>query len=293
MLRATSRWKEAYMKGDSMKKSCVVWMVAMIAGMVQAGEIFNDYDATGFANWYKGDAALGTLNKADEIKWTENGSAVGQESIGRSFTATNLAVGETLKLTFDYTQTNYSATTIRVGLFNTASNVTAGFGGTSTTAGQKIGNYTGYYSVLYDNSTSANLIRRESQSGSYGWAGCPLGGGTVAAVTNYTQQYDIVNDGSKTYQAVYQMTRTSADGLDFSFALWDGATNVQEVKGTYNDASIITNFNAVFFRSSAATAGASSILDNVQLQVIPEPATIGMLGLGALITFGIRRKFLA
>lgn len=261
-----------------MKKSCVVWMVAMIAGMVQAGEIFNDYDATGFANWYKGDGASGSLFKTDEIKWSENGTAVGQEDIGRSFTATNLAVGETIKLTFDYTQTNSSASPIRVGLYNTASNVTAGFGGTSTTAGQKLGAYSGYYGYLWDNVTTVNGIRREAQgSGSYGWTACPLGGGTVNTVTNYTEQYDIVNNGSKTYQAVYQMTRTSANGLDISFALWDGATKVQEVKGTYNDASIITNFNAVFFRSSAATAGAMSIIDNVQLQVISNRGRLSLI----------------
>lgn len=277
-----------------MKKAVGLFMLMMgMVGIASATVIFND--TTGFADWYKGDGSSGSLVKEDAMKWSENAnnSYIGAESIGRSFTATNLAVGQTIKLTFDYAQTNFSASPIRVGLFNTASNVTAGFGGTSTNAGQKIGNYSGYYAYLYDNAVNNNSIRRENKTGAYGWTGCPLGGGTVATVTNYTEQYDIVNDGSKTYQAVYQMTRTSANGLDISFALWDGATKVQEVKGAYNDASIITNFNAVFFRSTSATTGATSILDNVQVQVIPEPATIGMLGLGALITFGIRRKFLA
>jgi hypothetical protein len=59
-----------------------------------------------------------------------------------------------------------------------------------------------------------------------------------------------------------------------------------------------TAFDSVYLRTTtwsiqAGNGQGTATFDNIKVEVIPEPATIGMLGLGALITLGIRRKFMA
>jgi hypothetical protein len=50
-----------------------------------------------------------------------------------------------------------------------------------------------------------------------------------------------------------------------------------------------TSVTLCFTETSIDTYHQDLLLDNVSVTVVPEPATIGMLGLGALITFLIRR----
>lgn len=56
----------------------------------------------------------------------------------------------------------------------------------------------------------------------------------------------------------------------------------------YNDVSDLEYIGVAFYISSASPV-AGSVIDNVHLNVVPEPATVGMLGLGALLTLYIRR----
>ena len=52
-----------------------------------------------------------------------------------------------------------------------------------------------------------------------------------------------------------------------------------------------TDVYAVFtYRDNAAVAQNRGFVDTMALTVVPEPATLGMLGLGALVTLLIRRK---
>jgi hypothetical protein len=270
----------------AMKKEIVLFMlIAGSTALAGASVIFND--TTGFDNWYKGSTANGTLTKGENLTWVESGGN-GQEVIGRAFTATTLAADETMRLTFDYTAAIASPVIIRAGFFNISGSVAAnGWAGTSTTVGSTLGTYAGYYGLLQDSATLDGAARRDGNV-SLGYNTVPTAatGGLVNFGSSFLNS-DFSNDGTKTYQAVLELTRNSATAMAVSFALYDGATKISEVTGSRDNADIVTSFNSVFFRD---TNGVQATLDNIQVSVIPEPATIGMLGLGALIVMLIRRR---
>jgi hypothetical protein len=83
--------------------------------------------------------------------------------------------------------------------------------------------------------------------------------------------------------------------------LTDGGSAVQLYFGTNiatrvytTDSGDESTWNTVSLRLPKAVTNGGFIrqIDNIQVSAIPEPATIGMLGLGALITLVIRRKLM-
>jgi hypothetical protein len=86
--------------------------------------------------------------------------------------------------------------------------------------------------------------------------------------------------GSGTYTATFDLTGYS----------WDAA----EAPGLTGSIANVTDFDfimAAFANNVTTTDGTGAIsIDNMLITAIPEPGTIGMLGLGAIITFLIRRQ---
>ncbi len=74
--------------------------------------------------------------------------------------------------------------------------------------------------------------------------------------------------------------------------VWDGLIDYGGVD-TPAPLTAIDHFGFAWNNQLTDTSTTPGYFDSIKVEVIPEPATIGMLGLGALITFAIRRKFLA
>lgn len=249
--------------------------ILLLSGFSHASVIFTDTFDSGTGAWYKG-GSNGTLaNDNGALSWDENGGD-SQEVIGRTFASTTLEIGETLRLSYDFRQTDVTPSIIRVGLYNFQNAITAD--SWAVTIG---GTVQGYYSYLRDDSNAGNGARRESISLNT-TAGIGPTINTSNTIGTNTVQGDIANDGSKTYQVYFEVTRVSATETITSFRVMDGATNVVYVDGT---SSVLYNtFNTVAIRSQGGTA----IYDNIKLEVIPEPSAV-FLSLTGLLGLTLRR----
>ena len=120
----SNRWK---MLTGAMR-GCDRWLVvALVLGAVvatgHAQVIFTDTFDSGTGNWYQSGTA-GTLTTSDnQLSWLRGGQT--RETIGRSFSAQSIGVGESIRLTFDFKQ-NASVGILRAGLYNVGTPIAAG-----------------------------------------------------------------------------------------------------------------------------------------------------------------------
>lgn len=191
-----------------------------------------------------------------------------------------LGVGDSLTVSFTFSlQTPVSTAAygaIGFGLFNSGgSRISADNHGTSNTA---FTDYSGYASFMNINASSAMKLAERNISGvklinsydSYTRTGS-LGSGT-----------DFINN--QDYTMVFDLTRT-ADGMEVSAAL-SGVTGFSGLN-TYTT-GIETAFDTFAIYVPSAYADGYT-LKSVDITAVPEPATIGMLGLGALGLLVVRR----
>jgi len=234
---------------------------------LSAQTVFND--TTDFSNWYKGPSTSGTLDKSGgDLNWTP-GSTGGGEVIGRSFAATTLAVGETLRLSFDWTQTVGSVFIFRAGLFDIQNAITA-----DDWADGNIGTYNGYYTFVRDASSTGNTARRENGTNS-NLSTTPLQAGTNIG-TNSTNFNFLLGT---TYSVIFDVTRADASStISTSMSILDGSTEVFSLDGTATS-NLTNTFDSVFIRNSGQNTTAT--FDNIEVAVIPEPSSFALLG-GAL-----------
>lgn len=248
-----------------------------------AGVIFNDTFDSGTGSWYRA-ANTGSLANVDsKLSWSEgigNSSNMG-EAIGRSFTAQTLAVGETIRLTFDFSWTAADNTNIfRVGFFDTTNAIAAD----NWSGSGAIGAWKGYYTMVRDNSATGNHARESTHSSASG-----TDGPTSSTVTNSekaitsplnTTSFNILN--GTTYQGMFEVTRTTASSTTTLFTLKTGATTHFSVTGI-DSTTPYSTFDSVVIKTGAA--GPVTLLDNVKLETIPEPsaAALGAFGLLALL----------
>ncbi len=249
-------------------------LAALAIGSAQA-QIFTD--TTGFTNWYKG-AVPGTLTKGvNDLVWTEGGNN-NEEVIHRLFTDTTLTVGQTMRFTLDWTQSGGSSSIVRMGLSD-ANPDTGGNGDVTADADGYTGS--GYYSFIRDNSASASSARYETMTNYTALTG------SNETFANNTAVFDLVDNGTKTYNLIFDVTYTSLTRVDTAFKIFDGVTEVYSVTGN-TTANIVNKFDVASFRVSGGTA----TLDNLQVAVIPEPSTFALLagGLATLVVFRRRRR---
>ncbi len=269
----------------------VVAALALATSTASATVVYTSDFSSGTDSWFKG-GNTGTLTGGSGLlTWTENGNSM-DEVIARSFSAQTLSVGQTIRLTFNYSQSGSTTNNIiRAGLYQTANSL----GADNWAGGNATGSWQGYATFVRDNSASGNVARVDNGTGSTGTVGPTQGTASasnptvvVTTITSpaNTTQFNI-NDSGTTYDVVFQVTYTSVSQMNTLFTLSSGATTHFSVTG--NTSTIYNTFNGMFLKQAGGSA-MPAIYSNIQLEVIPEPATLGLAALGALALVGFCRK---
>lgn len=256
--------------------------VVLLTASSNATVIFNDTFDSGTGSWFTG-GSPGTLsNSSGQLSWNTAGTGSNDErSIGRSFDAQTINVGETIRVTLDYTQNAATASDIiRVGLYNTTNAISANQWSTS---GATVGAFSGYYGFIRDNGTTS-LIRSESATDGTGTASGPTvqaTAPTLSTIAGTSTFFDIVQGTS--YRLVFELTRTSSTVMSASYTLSSGSTIHQNITGSTSTA-LYDGFDALVIRPNGPV-----LLDNIEVSVIPEPSAALLGGLGWLALL-VRRR---
>ncbi len=263
------------MKASKHIRLLVALFVAGAFGAAQANVVFTDtFDDATTGAWHSG-GDLGTLENDDEqLSWTPDDATGMRRVIGRSFSTQTIAeVDDWIEFTFDYTRTDGGFNILRVGLFHLEDPIAA-----DDWANDSDNAWSGYYTFIRDNGT--NLARVHDQDGMAvpgsdasgalngpTFAGTNMtvteGGGTDASVALNTQ-----------HQGSYRVTRTET-GIETLFTFSDGANTLYSVAA--NTTTTWEDFNTVAIRTDQGTV----LFDNMQVTVIPEPGTAGLMAIFA------------
>jgi hypothetical protein len=144
------------------------------------------------------------------------------------------------------------------------------------------------YGVMMALSTGATKSATPSVGKHTGFAGTSLMG-TTGDWTMTSGGNKIVNTLDTLYTLTLTLDYVAADQMDVVFAMANAGGVIST--HTYTDTTdIATSFDHLFFRFSNNTQTAD-VLDFHELKVeyIPEPATLGLLGLGSLAAIRRRR----
>lgn len=240
--------------------------------------VFSDTFDSGTGDWYRYGTSGTLTNTSEQLSWTRVIDGP-RETIGRSFTTQTIGVGESIRFTFDFTQSGTTSLGIlRAGLYDVATPIADENWGNNN-----IGAWSGYYTFVRDNSASGNVARQHAGTTTTVNAnfnnpgsGPGEGGLTITNPSNSTQ-FDILQDGS--YQGIFEVFRTSTTEMTTLFTVSSGSTTHFSVQGITSN--VQSDFNTVILRSGGGTV----LFDNMQVAVIPEPSTalLGALGLLALL----------
>lgn len=248
--------------------------LTILTATSHAAVIFTDTFASGTGAWYKAGTANTLANSGSgQLSWTSSASNV-NEVIGRAMAAQTLTVGQTIRLTFDYTQTSATASDIlRVGFYNVDTPPAAD---AWSTTGTLVGAFSGYTTFVRDNSATGNVARFDTGTDTTAITdGLTITGTAITSPTN-TQNLNIALNTP--YQAVFNVTLTSATQVNTLFTLSNGFSVAGQTSTVYN------GFDTVVLRTVN-----SALFDNVQVEVIPEPSTTLLGGLGLLVLMRRRR----
>jgi hypothetical protein len=267
-----------------MKKSKHILTIVALCGaaLSQAGAavVFEDTFASGTGSWYRA-STLDTLsNTSGELTVARNTSSptASDGVIGRSFGSQTLEVGETIRLTLDYSQDVASNVIFRAGLYDFGTTV-----GADNWSNGNIGAFSGYYTFIRDASNTSNLTRYDSAASST-TAAPPTSAGASMTTSGSFKNFDINQDGTVTYQVLFEITRTSSTQIDTLFMLSSGGNDHFEITGS-TTTNLFTTFDSVVLRVGGGTA----TYDNIKLEVIPEPSAALLGGLGLLALLRRRR----
>jgi len=234
------------------------------------GGFTNGVDANDAA-WASYGSATRTINSG-ALRVAAAGSDRG---VIAGFSATTLAVGETLSLTFDFRYTVVPAadnsSALRFGLYNTA-----------TTAVDYNDDFGFRVNTPYGGTSSPGIIRETGTSGA-------IGAGSDSTSLTTPGTFSTFSLGTSWNTLTFSFTRTDATTLTFDFKVDN--ISLMTSAASNNSGSIFT-FDEVAFvnRAGAATFELDNI--NVTLTTVPEPATtaiaIGCIALTGAI--GLRRR---
>lgn len=253
-------------------------VLAACSSLSQAATLlFEDNFASGTTGWYSGGSNGTIANPSGALSW--NPITAGTPAvIGRQFSATSLAVGETMRLSFSWTpQTDASGIT-RIGLYNLQNSITAN-GWNAASPGGIGGTSSGYFSFFRDN------------DGTNGW-GARYETGTVPSASDIQDgtslgtgitQFDFIS--GTVYTVVFDVTLTSLTQVQTFLTVSSGSSTHMTVSGTHSG-GVLSSFNTVGVRTNEGT---TSLLDNVRLEVIPEPSAVLLGALGSLV-LAVRRR---
>lgn len=262
-------------------------------------DTFSDGDRTnanlpGSAAWFlAGSGAAPSSNPPSITSTVTSGTLVNTTNsngatfaLAASFASSGytLAAGETLRLTFDVTLSyngNSSADAFRFGFFDSkGSPITADANGSNGGSAQ-FNEWRGYsFWNPYGTTTGLNAsIRKRVANDQVLYLGSV---NSSRDTTPYTSG-DLVN--GITYQGLFTITN---NGDDFEIHASLGNTSLSWTDDT---SSPVTTFDSIAFFAGGTPmgAGGSFTLDNVMVDVVPEPSSIFLAGLASL-TFLRRRR---
>lgn len=271
------RWQEEKQKEKKMKKSVFIALVSVVAIGAQAGVVPLDstWGLYGVDHAISGESSSGFTHTLDLTVGGAN-RAVYQSVAAGDFSSTAFAVGDTATLSFAVTAdstvpfTPSLSESFRFSICDedTGDGVSGGFDygdpGTGNTA------FLGIYKAFQAN---------------YSRIGSTQSGGKV---TTTDQPSNLLDGQGASVDVVLSITRDADQTFSYSLKYDDLV-----VSTSYTDVNMfMDSVDRIGIRLNDKAANKYAV-SNVQLEVIPEPATFGLFSLlgGALI--GIRRFFTA
>jgi hypothetical protein len=262
-----------------------LWAVVLVVGRlatvhaayVQTFDTFIPGTLTAQQNW-AANAGAAVIATASSGSYTAGQALLATNSTDKTLTGTNLVFGlesgkTGIEYGFDYNTTNTTLVTtkMRLAIVNSA--------GSETIAGLSFGLTNGRVNIRVAGEAGSDYISGNDLAGSTYYNANPVSGQWAKGDWIHFSLQLTGAAGSKFTNATitaYNMSRG-----------WSIATGVTDVNlSGYTTFNTTNAFNAIRFRN----ASSGVYIDNAYVTSIPEPATIGMLGLGALITLLIRRK---
>ena len=258
--------------------------VSLIAPTRADTTIFTDTFDAAVGSWFKGVPSVGDslTVTADplpigQLEWKENGNSMA-ETIARPFAETTLAIGQKLRVSFDYRQNGITTNNIiRAGLYNVTTTVAAD----NWAGGNALGAWAGYTSFVRDASGTGNIARVESGTTTSGTVGPTQGAtGTFTTITSpaNTTNFNLNDDGTVTYQVVFEVNYVSATQMDtlFTISSTAGETTTAHFTVTGTTSTIHPTFDT-FVLKQAGTTAMPVYYDNIKLELIgntaaPDPA---------------------
>jgi hypothetical protein len=141
-------------------------------------------------------------------------------------------------------------------------------------------------------STSANVGKRTDQANNSLM-------GSSGAWTFDSGGADIVNTLDTLYTITLELDRTAVDVMNFTFTISDAGgvisthsiTDDPNGSGAFGTDPIATQFDHLFFRFSKASETADALeFTRFKVELVPEPSTFALLGLGGLALAFARRR---
>jgi hypothetical protein len=282
-----------------MKKSirCIIGVVLGLAGIVQATVVFNFDGATANAATASSNIvnASGTIAAGSSQTYAKsyststallsnNGSTYTGQSIYGGISATYNNTSATTSYGHNYGMFQYIGTAseqLQVNL--TVTNASINY--MSRTAGWALmfgpasaGNY------KFD--ASSQLTAKQYKN---------FGGAAEARWVVVANGTTYLSESTITLGTIAGTVNTNNNPDEINWAAWNPGADMTFGSLSYtNLGSSLNNITlagvAVDYSAAGADAGGRYYLQGFTADVIPEPATVGMLGLGALLTLALRRR---
>ncbi len=251
---------------------------SMAVGVTQAQVLFTDTFDSGVGTWYIGSTLnqggnSTVTNVSGELQFTVGAAQNKDEVIGRSFAEQTLAVGQTIRMTFDFRQTTTTAI-LRAGLADRTATAIISDGWAYTTSGTGSGSYSGYYSFVRDASALGNASRKDTLTAftNVDASGAPTFSSTginfPTPGTADTTNFNINDDGTVTYQGSFEITRTSLTQVDTILTLSSGMTQHFFIDGR-DTSGTLNVFDTALLRLDQGTG----FFDNIKVEVTPDLTT--------------------
>ena len=233
-----------------------------------SGTRFTDTFDTSTDQWFKAAPSTGDSLAVTngQLTWKETGDTM-SETIGRSFPPIAIAVGQKLRLSFDYRQ--YGTTTnniLRAGLYHFNKPVT-----THNWAGANaIGSWKGYCTFIRDNSTTAHIARTDSGTTTSTSIGPNNNNGAIDIGSKSTS-FNLNDNGTVTYRVIFEVNHISSSRMDtlMTVSSTNGSTTTTHlsIPGSQTTGTIHSTFNTITLRHAGGSTMPADF-DNISLTVI-------------------------
>jgi len=284
-----------------MKKIVFLWVVMMLVAFLplvaEAGVVYYDDFESGTANWFtvndNGTMAITnptdvTIGSGKVLDMAPVGANIRRPQVSNFAADTTVGVGESISLSFDFRLTSLKNTpsSFRFGLLNNGGTKVTANNTSDTLITNIAGNDPGFFGSISTGTSLGFKVQKDKATTSYIMANSDIStigaGNTTGAGIN-----DLLKHTAKLVVA-----KSSPGGVDtVTTDIWLDGTMIYT--GTNAISPLQWTFNEVAFSANVATGGVLDYgyaIDNVSVNYIPEPATMSMLAVGALMLRRLRRR---